>query len=568
MPSQEDYRDELLEEMSEEDGGFPQEDGEALDLEDLAGMSEEEIAGLLAAGEAGRQDFAQESLGDVLDLDTGGQDDDLLEIQDMLERSDRNEAVEAAADFQEEDPAGRLLADIEEAGETETVVGAVDAREAKRLEKKRLKEEKKAAKAAAKAQKQEARKAKKGGGKEQRQTGQEPPRQQCAPKPSQQDDLLADRELLDSIVSGAGMAEGGDASGMDLMELASSLAAGRNGQEVPYEEDAESATDMDSDVLTLDMDEVDALIPDITENARKKSKKGMLSRFVDFLMEEEPENEDIRISEENQEIIRDLDKEDGKKGKKKESKKGQKKEKEKKKKEPKPKKEKAPKPKKEKKPKEKDPYPGRKLSWKKVLPIVLLGASVGAVLLICVELLSDFSGKQAARTAFRDGDYQACYLNLYGKRLNEAEEQMYGKSESILQVRMWQREYEQWVREGNELRALDSLIQSVYEYPALEQQAFFWGAEIEVREIYNEILGILYGKYGVSEEQAQEIAALASDIDYTRAVVAAAEAAGFGEAKPLPEDGSQSAAEDGTAAQPDTLQEETELESGSFVDNQ
>lgn len=143
--------------------------------------------------------------------------------------------------------------------------------------------------------------------------------------------------------------------------------------------------------------------------------------------------------------------------------------------------------------------------------------------------------------------------------------------------------------EGNDLKALDSLIQSVYEYPALYEYAFRWDAEIEVSEVYNSILDALYGKYGVTEEQAQEIAALKSDIEYTRAVMALAGSSGYGDGSIPSEEAGQSESagdsageavnpeadgnqsEDGNGQEeelPDELPEEAEMEPEDYVDNQ
>ena len=70
--------------------------------------------------------------------------------------------------------------------------------------------------------------------------------------------------------------------------------------------------------------------------------------------------------------------------------------------------------------------------FRKALPILLLGATIGAVLFIFVNLVTDFTVKKEAEEAFRDGNYAICYQNLHGKKLNDEQTQMYGKSESIL----------------------------------------------------------------------------------------------------------------------------------------
>lgn len=587
MPSQEDYLDELLKNMPEEDETIGDEDraGNAPDLDALAEMSEEEIAKRLSQGEAGGRMQPGEDVEDVLDIPRERGNGDLDEIQDLLRKADRNETLDeggAGNAPDEESPVEKLMADIERAGETSVAGESKKGRQEKALEKKRLKEEKKAAREAAKAEKKEKRREKKG-----RKGVQQARTEQPAPAGGSKNvteyDMVAERELLDSIVTEAGKVdrretsrkEDTSAAPIDLMEVAAALEAERDvdpSQEVPYEEEyaAANAADSDSGILALELDEVDNYIPDITESSSKGDKgkkKGIMSRFFAFLTEEEEEaeNENLPISDENQKIIREMDKEEAEKAKKKVQKKAKKKEKKAaQKKEKKPKKVKPPKPKKEKKPREEEPYLGKKLTFKKVLPILLLGASVGAATFIFVYLSADYSNKQIAEEAFQAGDYQTCYVNLYGKKRNEKEEMMYGKSESILYIRIWYQEYLKLEEEGDRAKALDCLIRIVNDYPALYEYAFRWEAETEVDQVYTAMLDALSGEYGITEAQAREIAALKSDIDYTRAVRSLAGESGYAEGTGA-QNVQPSAGEDSRESQPDELPEEADLEDGDFT---
>ena len=161
---------------------------------------------------------------------------------------------------------------------------------------------------------------------------------------------------------------------------------------------------------------------------------------------------------------------------------------------------------------------------------------------------------------------------------------MYGKSQSILHIRMWYQEYLYLASQGGGPKALDSLIQNVHEYPVLYEYASRWGAQAEVGEIYNSLLSVMYEEFGVTEEQAREIAALKSDIDYTRAVLALAGEDSQGDDSGENGYETESPGEDNEAGQveadgegeesgvqqgaEDELPEESELEEGDFVDNQ
>ncbi len=536
MPSQDDYLDELLKGISDEADGAAGDEGNAVsvdspDLDAVAGMTEEEIAKLLAAGSdepavaeepvQSRTQGNGDSLEDVIAMLEGTADSDLQEIQDLLQKSDNNELVDTNQDLEDNiSPVDKLLSDIEGAeGEGD----ALDAKGQRALEKKRRKEEKLAQKKAKKEEKKAA-KAKKSR-KEKAKTG----------KRQSEEDPSIEYDVLDSIVSDAG----------------------KIGQK-------DTAADA---IVEIDKEEADSLIPDIAvlegeEETKEepKEKNSLFARFVAFLMEEDEEdekteNENLRLSKENQDIINELDKENAKKGDK-----SKKKKKEKPKKEPKPKK--APKPKKEKPPKEEEPEPsGSRLTLKKVLPIVLLGASVGAVIFVNISM--DFADKKVARNAYQEGDYEACFQNLYGKKLNDEEALMYGKSESILYISLWYRKYEVFAGEGKEVQALDILIQAVNDYPMLYEYASQWNAIAEISEVYSSMVNILRDKYGITEAQALEIAAEKSDLEYTKMVTGIANGMTYDSLR-----NPRAVQQPVEQELPNELPEESDIGQGNFVDNQ
>ena len=592
MSSQDDYLDELLKQMplDEDEAAGGREPG-GLDVETVSAMTEAEIAQLLAQGRAeGRQEQKELSSGeeasspeDVLGMLKDADDRELREIRNLLEKSDRNETIAEAEDRapansqRNESQADRLLADIEGAGDREVAADAMDSKSRRTLKKERRreeKEEKKRARQAAKAQKGK----KAGDGKEKPAAA--PPQASVQVRKSAaeiEDNDIFNKELLDSIVSGAGRL--GRQEGQSLQQTEEPQDAGAIADLLSYAQaDLEAATDSEAewverpsapselDILTVDMDEADSMLTDISEREETKEKKaGFLSKMVSFLTEEdepEEENEDVQLSEENEEILRDLDKEPkkapkAKKAKKKPAKKDKK---------PKPKK--PPKPKKAKKPKEQESYPlGRRITLKKAFPIILFGASLLLVLVLMINLSADHIDKQAAREAYMAGDYEACYQNLFGKKLDEAEAMMFGRSESILYIRLWYREYEMFVESGAEVEALDSLIQSVKEYPALYKYAVQWNAGMDVYEVYQKMLEILSGKYGITELQALQIAGVKSDLQYTRIVTALAEGNGYDNKEnnegQIPDAAPPEQEKDEEL--PDALPEEAEIEAGGFT---
>lgn len=587
---------------------------EAYGVDDVTELSAEEIEKLLAESTGGYAGGEPEdtAAGDVLEmLEEAGdhKDDDLRDIQDMLRRSDRNEAIEADEPEagHQENPVDKLLEDID--GASVDSGEPMDAKTRKAREKQRKNGEKsrkaqeKAEKAAKKKADKEAARAEKAArrGLRKRSGAENPEPEETGneePEEIREYDLLQDKELLDSIVSKA------EDAGHEKKETSQNFSVNNLGPEYDAARERETAHKteriMDKDVgaqmeeelskeesaqsgiMEVDMDEIDAFIPDVSEGQKEqpgKQKGGLMNKIIKLLTEEEePENEDLMISDENMEIIKDLDKEKKSGGKKDKKAKKPAKKKEQKKKAPKP-----AKPKKPKKVKEKEPYvPGRKITFRKALPILLLGATIGAVLFIFVNLVTDFTVKKEAEEAYRNGDYAVCYQNLYGRKLNEEQAQMYGKSESILYMEQEYRKFDIVLKKGSEAEALDSLLQTVHSFPEVQAYAAKCQALTEVEEIYGRIIGILSDRYGLAEDEAKEIAAIASSIEYTRAVTAVAEGRGYGShgvpddtqapaegigGNPEGQPGTQGQLEDGTEPIPDELPEEGELGEGNFVDD-
>ena len=561
--------------------------GAAPDLDAVSVMSEEEINRFLAAGaeesalreEAG--DSTSDDLSDEDDIDLLGmlediENSDLMDIQDMLEKADHNEAVNE---------------EIEALLSGETGVTELEDEKSKRaLEKKQQRKEKAAAKKAARAAAKEAKAAAKAAAKGVKSAGEAAGMAGAVAAAAedtpavQETDSLFDADLLDSIVSGAEQA-GQEKTGQDQAAGTDDLLdadlfgekVGELGDDLGLGETAdiggvsgagdsdESGDDMDFDMnslfgevddsglggaagsagadsafpdfVDLDGDNANAIMPELEESGGKK--KGLLTRFFEMLTEEdeEEESESLRLSDENKDILNDLDNEKtvGKKKKKKKIKKAAAKGDEEadeggKGKAKKAKKAKKPKPEKPKKEPEPEPLiPEKKLTLKKVMPVVLVCASLGVLIIVGANASVDFTDKQTAKEAYYAGDYQTCYQNLFGKEdLNETEQIMFGTSKSILYIRLWLREYEMFAEAGEEIEALDNLIQTVSNYPALYEYAIQWNAGDEVRAGYAVILDILSDKYGLTEAQAQEIAAVRSDYKYTAMVVAIVQGKPFG----------------------------------------
>lgn len=591
---------------------------QAPDQEAASDMSEDEIEQLLSGGlDASRleNDQAEEennelfhasdmdlSDEDVLKMLAESDDDDMQEIHSLLNKSDNHESVEDIAEEPGlEEERNALLGGADAAPSDDKQEKRAKAKKEREEAKKRRKEELAAKRAEKKAEKKVKKASKKEAAK------QEQEEQDTA-------ENLFDTDVLDSIVSKAdktGKEEdevvsdndvtGEKSEALPVDELAEVTPEETSGlDEIAPEENGTGGLGLDmgnlfgnsdaedsllnglgggddsdlSDLLSMNDEPEDSDAQREEKREKKSEKKGFFTRLLDFFTEEEEEdeeqgNENLNLSDENKGIIKDLDKEGSKKKKNKKAKKAASEKTDKAKKKPEKKPKKQPKPKKEKPPKEITLATDKKLSIKKVLPVVLVGVSVGVLLFVFINSAADYSDKREARAAYYAGDYQTCYLNLFGKDLDETESVMYGKSESILYIRLWIREFEMFAGEGDMVRALDSLIQTVDRYPQLYEYANQWNAGAEVAAGYATILNYLSANFGLTESQAQQIADEKKDIDYTRIVTAIVNGKSFEEWN-APDAGMDEAPveEVPESGMEDVLPEEEELGTDTFVDNQ
>ena len=414
---------------------------------------------------------------DAMQDDTDGEDDDLgslldslgaegQELSDLLDRAERDEPVEDPTSALMQDLNGELPLDTdwEEEYSSEETGELPERPEKKRKKKERVKKEK--------VKKEKVKKEKKSKGNRKQQT--EEPAEDMADTVTQEviDEMLAMQQEMD-----------------------------RNA-EAGLESEPESAV--------------------------KEKKQGFWGKLLSALtQEEEPEEEPADlVSDENGEILKELDKE--KKQAKGKKKKGKDKKaagtdedeefeeaddsRKKKKKEKKPKKEKAPAP-------VEDLIPGKKLSLKKVLPIVLVVLAFGLAYVLVSHLYIDFVNKRSAEKAYYAGDYMECYSLLFGQDRNDNQEMMYHKAELMLQMERMKGNYRRLVMEGKELEALDYLVQCICRRESFYQQGQEWNSMDVVEETFAGMSALLTANYGLTEERAVEIAALKSDVDYTLALM-------------------------------------------------
>ena len=210
----------------------------------------------------------------------------------------------------------------------------------------------------------------------------------------------------------------------------------------------------------------------VKEKKEKKSfeMKGLLRKIFSALMEEIPEDgseteEGLKLSEENQTILDELDQEGKKKakftGKKNKNEKNEASNKKKK-----PKKEKKPKkgkkPKKEKKPKlpkrKENAAPEKKIPKKKIIVTFIFAFSVLVLILLVEFLMVPMITQSRARSAYDKGDYYEAYKEYYGQKLSEEDEKRFQSAITILRMQSNLDGYNNYMRMNKEMNALHCLL--------------------------------------------------------------------------------------------------------------
>ncbi len=245
----------------------------------------------------------------------------------------------------------------------------------------------------------------------------------------------------------------------------------------------------------------------------KKDKKKGKSKFARLLFGDDEEEEIVvpesgemeNISDENIEILKELEK-SGKKNDKKKEKKA-KKAKEKKEKKPKEKKPKAPKEKKEKKPKAPKEPPVKTKPLPKV-PVFLTFLMVASLLLLIFlgsNLVGYSTGMDQAQQEYDKGDYVEAYQRMRGMKIKEVDQDFYNRARLTAYLKQELDSYDGFISKKMYPEALDSLIVAVGKHDKFLEEADSVNAEEEFQELLQTAEKNLEDTFQVTLDEAREI---------------------------------------------------------------
>lgn len=261
----------------------------------------------------------------------------------------------------------------------------------------------------------------------------------------------------------------------------------------------------------------------------KEKKPGIFSKFASTLFEEKEESAAIpeaselgSVSEENMNILKDLDKKE-----KKEKKKQEKLEKKQAKLEKKAqaKQEKPPKPPKEKKPRQKS----KPLPRKPVVLIYVMAASILLLILLSSSLSGYSTGIDQAKASYDSGDYVAAYQSLMGMKLKEKDEELYGRTKVTAYVQKEWNSYQVYLGQEMYPEALDALILAVGKYDKYIEKATQVGADGELESLRTQVEAALTDVFGVTAEEARTVYGQPDRGSYTAQLYELLERAGLAE---------------------------------------
>ena len=223
------------------------------------------------------------------------------------------------------------------------------------------------------------------------------------------------------------------------------------------------------------------------------------------------------LSDENLDILKELEGSMGAKAEKEpEEEPKDKKEKKKKEKKPKEKKEKKPKVKKEKKPKppkEKDNTPP--LPKVPVILIFVMAASFMLLILLGSKVINYSSNIKQAQSLTDQGKYTEAYAELSGMDVKDKDTELYEKTKILAAVSSQYEAAQVFIENEDYDMALDSLICAVGRYDINYSDAETYNCTVELNLIEQNVEETLSSQFAMTADQARELYATRSRKDYT-----------------------------------------------------
>ena len=196
--------------------------------------------------------------------------------------------------------------------------------------------------------------------------------------------------------------------------------------------------------------------------------------------------------------------------------------------------------KKEKKKKEKLPeVPGKKLPKKKVVAIALLALTIGIVVTVLAFAIPYSRDISKAKKFYTTGEYQKTYEYMRGHMLTKDDKVLYDRTTTLLRVKRPYDSYQNYMKLGYRMEALNALVQGVQMIDTYAEDAARLGINDKYSKQSRLIYDELYNTFGVTVDRARSWIALEGTADYTRELYECLlDTSGMRDEQTLPEDDS------------------------------
>lgn len=254
------------------------------------------------------------------------------------------------------------------------------------------------------------------------------------------------------------------------------------------------------------------------EKKKPKKKKGFFAKLAATLFGEEEESTDVEhvevpesrdlenISDENLQILKELEAAE-QAGAAKEDKKQAKKDKKKAKKE-----------KKEKEPKPEEPDNTPPLPKKPVILIFLMAFSILALVLLMMKLSGKNSYIDTAKQAMDNGDYVEAYEQLSGLDLKGNDQKLYKEVSTMAAVQEQYQAYLTLMGADKYDLALDALVRGIGRYDKGLDNAKKYGREGEMNHLKDQLEEALDQQFGMSTDDARKLYKIKDREEYSKEI--------------------------------------------------
>ncbi len=175
--------------------------------------------------------------------------------------------------------------------------------------------------------------------------------------------------------------------------------------------------------------------------------------------------------------------------------------------------------KKEKKKKEKLPeLPGKRLPRKKVVAISLFCITIGLVITFLAFMYPYSQDMKKAKKFYSTGEYQKTYEYMRGHKLTSDDQVLYDKTTTLLRIKRPYDSYQNYMKMGLRMEALNALVQGIQMSDKYAQEAASLGINDKYSLLSRKIYDELYNTFGVTVDRARSWIELEGSPEYTRAL--------------------------------------------------